>query len=89
MKRIGPFQYPETPAEANLWQFIIIYRALHSEVLMVAKSRIEGNWSCYCTPVPGLCHEQEKHLWESHGTKVRESIARAIFPEYAEVEYAE
>ena len=88
MKRIGPIDFPETKEEAVTWWPKITHRAIHSKVLLVAKMRIEGEWSCYCTPVPGQRHEAEIHLWETEGSKVSASIARAAFPEFNDIPYA-
>jgi hypothetical protein len=89
MKTIEQFQFPETPEEAATWKPVITYKALCSTVLLVAKTRIEGQWACYCTPVPGQSHDQEKHMWQTNGTKVRQSIARAAFLEFNNLPYAE
>lgn len=66
----------------------LTYTALHSQVLLIAKQRVEGTWSCYCTPVPGISHDKELYLWECSGSKVRESIARAAFPQFEQIEYS-
>lgn len=89
MKTIGYLKFPETPDEAATWKPHITYLPLHSRVLFVAKTRIEGEWACYCTPVPGMSHEEEKHLWQFDGVKVQESIARATFPQFVEIPYSE
>ena len=87
MITIAGFKFPETHEEVEQWEPYITYTALSSTVLLVAKTRIEGNWSCYCTPVPGKSHEEEKHLWRGDGTKVRASIAYAAFPQFDELPY--
>jgi hypothetical protein len=66
----------------------IIYRALHSTVLVVAVTRIEGSWSAYCTPVPGERHLDEWHLWRRDGAKMHEEWARPMFPEFEDLPYA-
>lgn len=90
MKTIGQFQFPETVEEAKTWRASTHYRALHSRVLVVRRTRIEGMWAAYCSDVPGEDHAAE---WEEalrHGDKLHESIARAIFPDVpAELPYAE
>jgi hypothetical protein len=66
----------------------IIHHALHRNVLLVAVTREEGAWACYCTPVPGQSHAQEKHLWEPEGCKTSEAIARVAFPQFTDLPYA-
>lgn len=88
MKKIGNFEFPETQEDMAQWEPSLCHLALHSKVLLVAKSRIEGAWTCYCTPVPGINHDHERDLWEEHGAKVSEKIARAAFPLFEEVPYA-
>lgn len=88
MKRIGPIEFPTTEEEADKWKPSYFWMALHSKVLLVAKTRIEGEWACYCTPVPGKNHDIEIGLWQEHGTKVGRSIARAAFPHLLEIPYA-
>lgn len=88
MKTIGHFEFPENEEEYDLWKPLFIVKTIHSKVLLVAKTRVEGMWACYCTPVPGLIHDMEWSLWETEGTKVEESIARAAFPIFKEIPYA-
>lgn len=87
MNKIGGYSFPQTPEEADAWTPHITYTAIHTRVLLVAKTRMEGEWACYCTPVPGRSHDNEKHLWQNEGTKVREAVARAAFPQFAEIPY--
>lgn len=85
MTTIAGFKFPDQPND--IWEPYITYTALCSTVLLVAKTRIEGTWSCYCTPVPGKNHQEEKHLWRDCGTKIRASIAVAAFPQFDELPY--
>lgn len=89
MITLGKYKYsfPETQDEMDAWKPTIIYTALHRRVLLVAKTRIEGKWSCYCTPVPGINHQDEMHNWRDNGNKVLEHIARAVFPQFEEIPY--
>ena len=61
----------------------IYYTALHRRVLIVYTVSY-GEWSAYCTPVPGESHEREKHRWQEHGTKLMEHQARGLWPALAE-----
>lgn len=88
MNKIGRWSFPETREEADAWQPVLTYTALHSRVLFVAETRIEGQWSAYCVPVPGKSHEDEKHLWENEGVKLSEKMARAAFGCFEDVPYA-
>lgn len=40
-------------------------------------------------PVPGIDHPDEVHRWERHGEKVPESLARAAFPQFSDLPYAQ
>ena len=88
MKTIGRATFPETPEEAKDWEAEVRYVALEPTVLVVARTRIEGKWAAYCKSVHGKNHDDEK--WEVliDGSKLVESIARAIFPEFKDVPYA-
>ena len=88
MNTIGHWNFPETQEEADTWAPVLTYKALHSRVLLVAKTRIEGAWAAYCVPVPGRSHEEEKHLWENEGVKLDVKLARAAFPQFEDVPYA-
>ena len=74
----------ENPRE---WTPTIMRRALSSQVLVVAKTRIEGAWSAYCDAVPGISHEREQERVLLHGTKIPEEVARVLFPEFEDVPY--
>ena len=88
MKTIGGYQFPETTAEASDWKTIQRRLMLHRNVMVIARTRIEGTWKAYCFPVPGMNHDQEEYLWETEGDKVAEPIARAMFPCFIDVPYA-
>lgn len=88
MKIIGKFEFPEHYNEVEDWRTIYIRRMLHSQVMCLAKTRIEGEWAAYCFPVPGMNHEEEECFWEEKGDKLPEAYARVIFPEFEGVPYA-
>lgn len=88
MKITGGFSFPTSVEEAKDWQPIFRTQCLHWRVMMVAKTRCEGAWKCYCTPVPGVSHDAEVHLWQRDGTQVEEKFARVLFPEFDDLPYA-
>lgn len=88
MKTIGQFEFPETQEDMAQWAPSMSHQAIHRTVLLVAKTRVEGSWSCYCTPVPGKNHDEERYLWKTQGAKVGAAVARAAFPLFAEIPYA-
>lgn len=73
--------------ESDDWKPTVRLRALASRVLVVAQTRIEGTWSAYCGPVPGIDHRREWQEVLNSGDKLREVVARAIFPEFEGVPY--
>ena len=81
--------FPKSQEEAKAFEPIIRYRALSSRVLVVAVTRIECAWSAYCDAVPGMSHADEYQAVAAHGEKLDEKIARAIFPTFADVPYAD
>jgi hypothetical protein len=62
---------------------------LHSKVMVIARTRIEGTWKAYCFPVPGKNHDKEEERWRDHGSQLTEKVARAMFPNLERVPYAE
>ena len=64
------------------------YIPIHRNVLIVAITGFDG-WRAYVVPVPGIRHDVECLRWPSDGMKLYEQHARAFFPEYVDVKYAE
>ncbi len=62
--------------------------ALARCVLAVARTRIEGAWAAYVDAVPGTNHGAEVDPVLSNGAKLREPVARVLFPEFEELPYA-
>lgn len=88
MKAIGNFEFPETPEEAETWEKTFRRRALHSRILVVACTRIEGMWSAYIAPVAGENHDLEwEGVWRN-GNKLGQEVAQALFPQFEGVPYA-
>ena len=81
--------FPLTPEEflKDFRPFIDI-RSLAYKVVVVARTRIEGKWSAYIDAVPGKNHDNEAGAVLQYGTKLGESVARAIFPQFEGVPYA-
>lgn len=76
---------------ARLWndgQPVPMLHELASRVICVAHARIEGTWSAYCDAVPGIRHRDEMEEVFRHGSKLRENIARALFPQFDGIPYA-
>ena len=89
--------FPTDWETAPNWKPIIIRRGLGRTVLCAARTRIEVAWAAYIKGIPGnqgvlfppLLGEDEELLEVlASGTKLSESIARAIFPEFKGVPYA-
>jgi len=60
----------------------------NSEVMIVARTRIEGAWAAYIDGVAGVSLETDtKHVLE-YGTKMIENLARGYFPEFEDLPYA-
>ncbi len=74
--------------ESRSWRPAVRMRALHSRVLIVAKTRREGAWKAYCSNVRGMNHENEVDDVLAHGDDIGESLARFLFPEFEGVPYA-
>lgn len=81
--------FPKSAAEALSWHPMVIRRALDRRVLVVARTRVECAWSAYCSAVPGINHSKEFDEVIRYGSKLDESLARALFPIFDEVPYAD
>lgn len=79
---------PKTSEEARAWVSTIRRYALASRVLVVAKTRIEGTWKAYVDAVPGINHDCEWAEVADCGDRLREDVARILFPEFDDVPYA-
>lgn len=90
MRDIGGFSFPEQGNydEALAFEPKIMVWALDRQVLVVAKTRVEGAWKAYCGAVPGQNHDLEKDEVLHHGATVPEHIARAIWGFMEDVPYA-
>ena len=88
MRTIGRYTFPDTEAEAENWKPIQVRHMLHRQVMVVARTRIEGAWKAYCFPVPGENHDDEEVRWKQDGVQLAEPIARAMFGFFEGVPYA-
>ena len=90
MRRLGQLDFPDKDdqAETVAWTASIIVRALNRDVLAVAVSRIEGAWKAYIGAVAGRNHDEEWLEIRRSGATLPETVALAIFPEFAGVPYA-
>ena len=88
MKTIGRYTFPETTIEAESWEPVVRRVALHRNVLVVARTRIEGQWAAYCKPVLGINHDNEMGGVLYDGAKVLETLARVMFPDFDGIPYA-
>ncbi len=90
MKKLGKheIEFPENPAEAKGWKPEISVFPLATTIIAVANTRIEGAWCAYIG-VTGNSHEASIPDVRSHGAKLPESVARAMFEFYKGVPYAE
>ena len=80
--------FPKSVEEANAWTPYTRYIALHRNVLVVAKTRVEVGWKACCGTVPGENHDNEWQEILYFGDDVGERIARAMFPELEGVRYS-
>ena len=88
MKTIGRIDFPECREEALEWEPTMRVLALHRQVLAVARTRVECEWSCYVFPVAGKNHDDEKDAWKTEGCKQTADVARALFPAFEEIPYS-
>lgn len=89
MTTIGQFTFPTNREEAWDWKPTLAMRALAVRVLAVARTRVEGKWAAYIDAVPGECHEDECDAVLRRGDKPPEAVARALFPMFDGVPYAD
>lgn len=82
------FSFPENEAEYINWSPDKSRYILHRNVMCFAHTRVEGKWSAYCFPVPGINHDDEEYLWENEGDKLPKNVADMLFPQFAGLPYA-
>ena len=87
MRTIGRLTFPENEAEADNWKPFQSRAMLHRQVMVIARTRIEGSWKAYCFPVAGEKHDDEEALWKTEGVAVYEPLARVMFPQFKDIPY--
>ena len=90
MRNIAGFSFPSQGdiTECREWKPIVRMRALHTQVLVVARTRIEGTWKAYIAPVPGYDHLKERDAVLRNGSPVDKELACYLFPEFKGIPYA-
>ena len=88
MRRIGRFDFPDNPVEAQEWRPYIRRIALSRSVLVVATTRIEGMWKAYCDSVAGQNHDDEWQEVLRVGSPMLKEWAEAMFHDFKDVPYA-
>ena len=73
--------------EGQKWSPTIARYSLSPNVMVVARTRIEGTWAAYVAAVPGQSLEEDESLTLDNGSKLPEKIARAIFEHFEEMKY--
>lgn len=93
LRQIGRFGFPgpdSTREEINTWEPTMWVRGMHTHVVAVGRSRIEGAWACYIVWLPKSCDNHlrgaEEHWGD--GAKADEALARLLFPQFEGVPYA-
>ena len=81
--------FPKSREECDAWTHRVLRTALAKRVLAVAHTRIEGAWCAYCDAVMGLNHDNEEQPVLRHGSKLGETLARVLFPQFEGVPYAD
>ena len=79
--------FPKSTDEANVWRPRVLHVALATRVLVVARTRVEGMWCAYIDAVPGMHHGIELGAVLDLGSKLPESFARVLFPQFEGVPY--
>jgi hypothetical protein len=89
MKTLSNIDFPEQHSEAEAWKPTVLRYAFAMHVLAVATTRVEGTWKAYCDAVDGMDHDVEQSGVLHTGAVLAERIAREVFPQFAEIPYAE
>ena len=66
----------------------IICHTLARDIVVVARSRIEGTWKAYIASTEERSHKDAIPEVLAHGTAVREPIARYLFPHFKDLPYS-
>jgi len=63
------------------------YTVLDSKVLAVASEGYAGDWAAYIGAVRGDNFDRESQEVLEHGSKLRESVAKLLFPDFRDLDY--
>ena len=85
---VPDFPSPDDPSECRGWEPQVSVFALAHKVIAVANTRVEGRWKAYIDAVPGKSHDLEWQAVRREGVTIPHEIAKAIFPAFAEIPYA-
>ena len=80
--------FPRNSRDAQKFEAAVFHTALSVNVLAVARTRIEGAWAAYIGVANSYRHEDDRDSILNYGAKLREPVARAIFPMFKGVPYA-
>jgi len=81
--------FKDSTVRSGYWEKMTQHRGMSMKVLAVANTRIEGAWCAYVDAVPGMSHEDEAAEVLAHGSKLDEDVARALFPGFRDLYYAQ
>lgn len=87
-KLITDFPSPDDSSECRGWEPQVAYYAMCRTVIVVANTRVEGRWKAYIDSVAGIDHETEWQDVRRHGVTIPQPVARAMFPGFADIPYA-
>jgi len=87
---LGGISFPSKgcPDAARDWCPAIRWRAIARDILVVARSRIVGEWKAYVGTVPGVNHDDEFDAVLNSGNPLLEATARSLFPNLKDIPYA-
>ena len=67
----------------------IVWHTLARDILVVARTRVEGTWKAYIASTNERSHKDAVPAVLDRGTAVKEPIARYLFPHFKDLPYAE
>ena len=76
------------PDKKSSFEPQVVWHTLARDILVVARTRIEGSWKAYIASTNERSHEDAVAEVLAHGTAVREPIARYLFPHFKDLPYA-
>ena len=76
---------PMTEAE---WKPSVRTCYLSDDIMVAARTRIEGSWAAYIGTVSGHSHDYDRDVVLLKGNKLPADIARVVIPCFAEMPYS-